>query len=146
MIKHQLSPYNRNFSFIPGLKQKIPFIQKIIFIKIKIFKFLSGDKTSHIIIKILSRDEKSPYNLPLNRITNYNEISIITEMSSRYSQVWNNINKNVMKIFYVAWSDEPDLKLSWSSATALFKLFPLGSLWRVQILLFFVEQLHQKLL
>ena len=52
------------------------------------------------------------------------------EMSSRYSQVWNNINKKVMKSFYVAWSDEPDLKLAWSSETALFKLFPLGPLWR----------------
>ena len=57
--------YNRNFSFIPGLKQKISFIQKIIFIKTKIFKFSSGDETSHAIVKILSRDEKSPYNLPL---------------------------------------------------------------------------------
>ena len=35
-----------------------------------------------------------------------------------------------MKSFYVAWSDEPDLKLAWSSETALFKLFPLGPLWR----------------
>ena len=51
-------------------------------------------------------------------------------MSSGYSQVWNNINKKVMKSFYVAWSDEPDLKLAWSSETSLFKLFPLGPLWR----------------
>ena len=51
-------------------------------------------------------------------------------MSSRYYQVWDNINKKFMKSFYVAWSIEPDLKLAWSSATALFKLFPLGSLWR----------------
>ena len=51
-------------------------------------------------------------------------------MSSRYSQDWNNINKKVMKSFYIAWSDEPDLKLAWSSETALFKLFLLCSLWR----------------
>ena len=50
-------------------------------------------------------------------------------MSSRYSQVCNNINKKVMKGFYVAWSIEPDLKLAWSIETALFKLFPLGTLW-----------------
>ena len=72
-------------------------------------------------------------------------------MSSRYSQIWNNINKNVMKSFYVAWSNEPDLKLGWSSETALFKLFPLAPLWRqffsIRIgFAFFVEQLHQKLL
>ena len=36
-MKHYFSPYNHNFSFVLGLKQKIPFIQKIIFIKIKIF-------------------------------------------------------------------------------------------------------------
>ena len=53
-------------SFIPGLKQKIPFIQKIIFIKIKIFKLSSRNETSHIMVKILSWDEKSAYNLPLN--------------------------------------------------------------------------------
>ena len=35
-----------------------------------------------------------------------------------------------MKSFYVTWSNEPDLKLAWSSETALFKLFPLGPLWR----------------
>ena len=35
-----------------------------------------------------------------------------------------------MKSFYVAWSDEPDLKLAWSSETVLFKLFLLGPLWR----------------
>ena len=29
------SPYNRNFRFIPGWRQKIQFIQKIIFIKTK---------------------------------------------------------------------------------------------------------------
>ena len=52
------------------------------------------------------------------------------KMSSGYSQVWDNINKKVMKSFYVPWSDKPDLKLAWSSATALFKLFPLGPLWR----------------
>ena len=34
-IKHHFSPHNRNFSFIPGWKQKIPLIQKIIFIKTK---------------------------------------------------------------------------------------------------------------
>ena len=126
-MNHYFSPYNRNFSFIPGLKQKNHFIQKIIFIKIKIFKFSSRDETSHIIVKILSQDEKSPYNLPLNWITNYDEISIIT---MRQAVVWNNINKKVMKSFYVALSDKPDLKLASSSATALFKLFPLGPLWR----------------
>ena len=51
-------------------------------------------------------------------------------MSSRYSEAWNNINKKIMKSFHVAWSDEPDLKLARSSETALFKLFPLGSLLR----------------
>ena len=77
-MKHHFSPCNCNFSLIPELKQKIPFIQKIIFIKIKILKFLSEDETSHIIVKILSRDEKSPYNLPFDPIINYNEISIMT--------------------------------------------------------------------
>ena len=77
-MKHHFSAYNRNFSFIPGLKQKIRVIQKIIFIKIKIFRFSSGDEASQIIVKILSPDEKSPYNLPLNLLTNYDEISIIT--------------------------------------------------------------------
>ena len=77
-MKNHFSPYNRNFSSIAGLKQKIPFVQKIIFIKIKIFKFSSGDETSHTTVKILSQDEKSPYNLSLNLITNYDEISIIT--------------------------------------------------------------------
>ena len=59
----------------------MPFIQKIIYIKIKILKFSSGDETFHIIVKILSGDEKSRYNLPLNLITNYDEISIITMRS-----------------------------------------------------------------
>ena len=52
------------------------------------------------------------------------------EMSSRYSQDWSKTNKKVMKSFYVAWSDEPDLKLAWSSETAFFNLFPLCPLWR----------------
>ena len=101
-MKHRFSPYNRNFSFIRGLKQKNPFIQKIIFININIFKFSSREENSHIIVKLFSSDEKSPYNLPLNWITNYDEITY--EMSSRYSEVWNNINKKVMKNFYVGFS------------------------------------------
>ena len=35
-----------------------------------------------------------------------------------------------MKSFYIAWSNEPDLKLALSSETDLFKLFSLGPLWR----------------
>ena len=38
--------------------------------------------------------------------------------------------QKVMKSFYVAWSNEPDLKLAWSSESALFKLSPLGPPWR----------------
>ena len=125
-MKHHFSSCNRNFSFISGLKQKIPSIQKIILIKIKIFKFSSGDETSHIILKILSQDEKSPYNLPLDLITNYDDISIITMRWAvdilKFGAI---LTKKVMKSFYVAWSDEPDLKLAWSSETALFKLLAL---------------------
>ena len=35
-----------------------------------------------------------------------------------------------MESFHVAWSDESDLKLAWSSETVLFKLFPFGPPWR----------------
>ena len=51
-MKHNFSPYNYNFSFIPEWKQKIPLIQKIIFIKIKMVTNSSQDETSHIIVKI----------------------------------------------------------------------------------------------
>ena len=51
-MKHNFSPYNYNFSFIPEWKQKIPLIQKIIFIKINMVTNSSRDETSHIIVKI----------------------------------------------------------------------------------------------
>ena len=105
-MKHHFSPYNRNFSSIPGLKQKIPFIQKIIFIKIKIFKFSSGDETSHIIVKMLSWDKKSPYNLSLDLITNCDQISIIT----------------------IRWA--VDILKIGTILAKKFKLFLLGSFWR----------------
>ena len=62
-------PYNRNFSFVPGWTRKIPFIQKIIFIK----TFNSVNR-----VEISSGGEKFPYNPPLNLDINYDEISIIT--------------------------------------------------------------------
>ena len=54
-MKHYFSPYNCNFSLIPGWKQKKPFIQKFFFIKINLLKFSSRDKTSQIIVKIATR-------------------------------------------------------------------------------------------
>ena len=54
----KLSPYNPNFSFIPGWKQKIPFIQKLIFIKTKMKLDFIRDETSHIIVKISTRQTR----------------------------------------------------------------------------------------
>ena len=54
-MKHHFSPQNRNFSFIPGWKQKIPFTLKIIFIKVKILKLSSWDETSNINVKFPTR-------------------------------------------------------------------------------------------
>ena len=50
------------------MKIKIPFIQKVIFIKIKIFKFSSRDETSHIIVKISTRQTELKFHAEIKNL------------------------------------------------------------------------------